>query len=424
MNRRIFNMALASTAAAVATGCSAVGGRSGPGGRTVLYNAIDDKMTRYEVDVESATLTQRESVMLPSFVQYAWVHPSHRYVYASTSDVGGGSAPGAGKMNRLCALRVGTDGALALHGEPQALTARPINNSVDATGNYALTCYSSPANLTIHRINADGTLGPEVVQNAKLDMGIFPHQIRTTPGNRSVILVTRGVSATATKPEDPGALKIFKFNDGQLTPLANLQVGGRGGLGYGPRHLDFHPTRPWVYLSIERQNQLHMHMMQGDSLAPEPSYISKTTVGDVSGIASQLAAAIHVHQQGHVVYVANRARGTVKFNGQEVFGGGENTIAVFSINPETGEPTLIQSAEAHGFYFRTFSIDPTGRLLVAASGVDMLVREGDSVRRVPAALHVYRIAADGRLTFVRRYDVELPNKEAQQLWVGMMSLSA
>jgi 6-phosphogluconolactonase (cycloisomerase 2 family) len=282
-----------------------------------------------------------------------------------------------------------------------------------------LTCFSNRANLTIHGIKADGTLGAEVVQDAKLDRGIFPHQIRATPGNRSVILVTRGVSATATAPESPGALKIFKFNDGQLSPLANVQVGGHGGLGYGPRHLDFHPTKPWVYLSVERQNQLHMHAMQGDSLAPEPSYIRKTTVGDGAANASQLAAAIHVHPRGDVVYVANRARGTVKFNGQEVFGGGENTIAVFSINPKTGEPTLIQSAEAQGFYLRTFSIDPSGRLLVAASGVDMLVREGNNVRRVPAALHVFRIAGDGR-----RYDVELPNSAAQQLWVGMMSLSA
>ena len=71
-------------------------------------------------------------------------------------------------------------------------------------------------------------------------------------------MVTRGNRPEANKAEDPGALKLYHFTDGQLSPLANLPVGGNGGLGYGPRHLDFHPTQPWVYVSVESQNELHM----------------------------------------------------------------------------------------------------------------------------------------------------------------------
>jgi len=56
------------------------------------------------------------------------------------------------------------------------------------------------------------------------------------------------------KPEDPGALKIFGFEDGQLTNRASIAPGG--GYGFGPRHLDFHPAQPWVYVSLERQNKL------------------------------------------------------------------------------------------------------------------------------------------------------------------------
>jgi limonene-1,2-epoxide hydrolase len=51
----------------------------------------------------------------------------------------------------------------------------------------------------------------------------------------------------------------------------------------------------------------------------------------------------------------------------------------------------------------------------------MLVREGNNVRRVSGALHVFRIAADGRLTFVRRYDLEL-GEGVEQQWVAMMAL--
>jgi hypothetical protein len=44
--------------------------------------------------------------------------------------------------------------------------------------------------------------------------------------------------------------------------------------------------------------------------------------------------------------------------------GGENNIAVFSIGPETGEPTLVQHAYPYSFHVRTFSVDPSGKMMV------------------------------------------------------------
>ncbi len=163
-----------------------------------------------------------------------------------------------------------------------------------------------------------------------------------------------------------------------------------------------------------------MHRLQGDSLAAEPVYNKNTTVGNYDIHFPQAAGGIHVHPNGRTVYVSNRANATVDFNGKRVFRGGENNIAVFSINQTTGEPTLIQNADPQSFHVRTFSIDPSGRLMVAASIVDMSVREGNNVRHVPAALTVFRIGADGKLTFVREYDVELGGKF--QWWAGFVGL--
>jgi 6-phosphogluconolactonase len=383
-----------------------------------FYQCVGDRLTRWDVDVDGAVLTPRASITLPSKAQYVWPHPSRRTLYVCTTDAASGNAPDPGKVHRLCAVRVSPDGTLALHGEPQPLPQRPLHNCVDATGKYVLTCYNNPSNLTVHRINGDGTAGAQVAQKSKIDLGIFAHQVRMTPGNRSTILVTRGNRPTAQKPEDPGALKVYRFHEGQLAPLANLPVGGKGGHGYGPRHLDFHPTRPWAYVSVESQNQLHMHPLQGDSLAPEPAYNKKTTVGTYDISFPQAAGGIHVHPDGRAVYVSNRANATVDFNGKRVFRGGENNIAVFSIDPGTGEPVLVQHADPESFHVRTFSIDPTGRILVAASISDMWVREGEGVRHAPAALTVFRIAGDGRLEFARRIDVELGGRF--QWWTGFV----
>jgi 6-phosphogluconolactonase (cycloisomerase 2 family) len=416
MDRRTFSTALLSAAATSAAGL----GSAAAGVRTVLYQGVGDRLTQWNVDVDTATLIPQASVTLPSNIQYVWPHPSRKFLYASTSDAASGNAPNPGTVHRLCALSVDATGAISMHGESMALPQRPIHNSIDARGEYALTCYNNPSNLTVHRINDDGSVGAQVPQAAKLDYGIFAHQILSMPGNRAVVMVTRGNRPEKNKDEDPGALKIYAFKDGQLSPLANLPVGGKGGLGYGPRHLDFHPSQPWAYVSVESQNELHMHRIDSDRLSLEPLYKRGTTIGTYDISFPQSAGAIHVHPNGRTVYVSNRASATVDFDGKKVFQGGENNIAVFSINPMTGEPTLIQNEDPQSFHIRTFSIDPSGRILVAASIIDMNVRDGNNVRHVPAALTVFRVGEDGKLTFARKYPVELGGKF--QWWSGLVNL--
>jgi hypothetical protein len=135
-----------------------------------------------------------------------------------------------------------------------------------------------------------------------------------------------------------------------------------------------------------------------------------------------MCSAVHVHPNGRFVYVANRADGTVDIKGQRVFNGGENTIAVFAINPTTGEPTLIQHVETHSYHVRTFSFDPGGQLMIAASTRSMLVRDGAGVGNVPATMSVYRVGDDGKLAFVRKYDVETPGRKTL-FWMGMVGLT-
>src|SRR5262245_29106480 len=172
MDRRTFNAALMGAAATSLAGC-ATGGAGGGGRRAGFYQAVGDRLTHWAVDVEGAELVRRDSITVPSNVQYVWPHPSRKYLYVSTSDAASGNAPNPGTVHRLCAVDVGANGALRLHGEPQVLPQRPIHNSVDATGGYALTCYNNPSNLTVHRINGDGTVGAPVSQAAKVDTGIF-----------------------------------------------------------------------------------------------------------------------------------------------------------------------------------------------------------------------------------------------------------
>jgi 6-phosphogluconolactonase (cycloisomerase 2 family) len=384
--------------------------------KAVFYQAIGPELTRYDIGVEGATLTKRETVATPGAkVQYVWPHPSKQWLYVVSSDGGPGTIPGI--KNVATAFRIDpSSGALTAHGETAALPHRPVHGSVDRAGEFLLTAYNYPSHITVHRIKPDGTVGAEVRQPERLDLGVFAHQVLTTPGNRTAIMVTRGNDATADKPEDPGALKVYRFNDGVLTNLASIAPGN--GLGFGARHIDFHPTQPWLFVSVERQNQLYVYRLQpDDNLSRDPHFVKTTLAAPGNLRPGQAAGAIHVHPTGRFVYLTNRNSGTTDVAGKKVFGGGENNVAVFAIDQITGEPTLIQNAEAHTNHLRTFSIDPSGRLLIAASIQPIALHDGTTLA---AALVLYRIGADGRLEFARKYEVD--TGRFMQFWTGMVTL--
>ncbi len=278
--------------------------------------------------------------------------------------------------------------------------------------------YNNPSAVTVHRLNADGAIGAPVFPG-KLDTCVYAHQILATPSNRVVTLVTRGNDAGPDRAEDPGAIKTFAFNNGVLTDLASIAPGN--GLGFGPRHLDFHPSEPWVFVSIERQNQLYVYKLDPDTgLAREPMFI-KDTLAAPNATARQAAGPIHIHPNGRFVYLTNRASAVTDFRGKKIFAGGENSIAVFAIDQTTGEPQLIQNIDGRGIQLRTFSIHPSGRVLVAASIMPLAVRDGDSIATLTAGLTVFRIGSDGTLEFVRKYDVDTGDR--QQFWSGMVALA-
>ena len=413
LDRRTF-MSIAASAAAMPRAAWAQAASK----RAAVYASVGEVLTQYDVDADGLTLSARGSVTLPANVQYAWPHESHRSLYVATSSSAAGTGP-AGTVHHVSAFRIDPpSGALTPHGRPIALPARPIHITTDTPSEHVLVAFNNPSALRVYRINSDATLGGEVEQSATLDFGTYGHQVRVAPDGRLAILVARGNDPTSSRPEDPGALKVFNYKGGALTK--EVSIAPNGGYGFGPRHLDFHPTQPWVYVSLERQNKVYVYKREGDALGSEAIYKKETLENPDKMVSRQAAGTVHVHPNGRFLYGVNRADATREFEGKNVFMGGENTLAVYSINQSTGEPTPIQHIDTRGIHCRTFHIDPSGRMLVAAHNVPVLARDGAGVKTVPACLSVFRVGPDGKLDFVRKYDVDTRDKI--MFWMGMVPL--
>ncbi|EOD14345.1 hypothetical protein EMIHUDRAFT_451784, partial [Emiliania huxleyi CCMP1516] len=167
-------------------------------------------------------------------------HPSNGCVYAA----------GSGKLR---AYKVAADGMLEEFSSADAL-GNPAHFCLSADGAWALCANYSASTLSVLPIAADGSVGAatdskhHVVrlnpQLADRQEACHPHQVRLDPGS--------GAWALAC---DLGASRVwvyaFDVARGSLAGAANSERHLLLPEASGPRHLDFHPAKPWVYVLCE-----------------------------------------------------------------------------------------------------------------------------------------------------------------------------
>src|SRR3979411_2895689 len=130
------------------------------------YASAGPELLHYPLGRRNASLVKRESVMLPDSVQYAWPHPSKRYIYVAWSNGSGADHHG------VTAFRIDpASGALHPHGNPVSLPARPVHITTDIPGTHLLVAYNDPSGLTVYGLSPEGTILSPITQPAPLDFG-------------------------------------------------------------------------------------------------------------------------------------------------------------------------------------------------------------------------------------------------------------
>jgi 6-phosphogluconolactonase (cycloisomerase 2 family) len=171
----------------------------------------------------------------------------------------------------------------------------------------------------------------------------------------------QGISHPHHSPLDPtgrfivvpdlGLNKIFLFNldieYGRLVPNNPSSVSAPD--GSGPRHVDFHPSLPYAYVVNELDSTVITYYFDNQAGELSIKQIVSTLPNNVEG---NTGAEIVVAPSGRFVYVSNR---------------GQNSIAIFSVDQESGLLSNVGWESTRGETPRFITLDPYGRFLYAAN---------------------------------------------------------
>ncbi|KAI0382824.1 Lactonase, 7-bladed beta-propeller-domain-containing protein [Hypomontagnella monticulosa] len=192
--------------------------------------------------------------------------------------------------------------------------------------------------------------------NATLQDKPHPHGIVVDPTGKFVVVPDRGADA----------LRTYSVGwDDRLVELGPYFTAP----GNGPRHGVFvkGTSRTFFYVLGELTNSLHgfeVLYQDNGTLGFRQFYNDsayKTGFGDLSGKA--LPAEIAVAEGGRHLVLSTRDDGRSEYQGER-----SDTVATYSVDPETGGLTLVGLTASGGLWPRTFAISRDGTLIAVANG--------------------------------------------------------
>ncbi|MBN2508400.1 MAG: lactonase family protein [Verrucomicrobia bacterium] len=314
-------------------------------GRRVYFGTYTGPVSEgiYMSRLELGTGKLTEPVLAAKAVNPSFLapHPHREFLYA-VGEVWSGP-----KKGTVTAFRIeASTGALTELNQQPSGGAGPCHLSLDRTGKHLMVANYGGGSIAVLPVLEDGSLGEATAFVQHTGSSIHPqrqkephaHGIYTDAAARFVFVPDLGLDK----------VMIYRLEAGKLIahdpPFARVRPGA------GPRHFALHPSERFAYVINELDSTVTgfrydaqrgvLQGMQSVSTLPK-GFDGKNTTAE-----------IEVHPTGKFLYGSNR---------------GHDSLAVYSMTPETGMLTLVEHEPTLGKTPRGFGIDPAGRWLVAAN---------------------------------------------------------
>ncbi|MFC0562086.1 lactonase family protein [Halalkalibacter alkalisediminis] len=219
----------------------------------------------------------------------------------------------------------------------------PCHVSLDSTNRFIFTANYHLGTAVSYQVTDQGEVSPVI--STITHEGKGPHERQEkphahyaglTPDEKYLCVVDLGTDK----------MGIYQNEVGQLSPHSEFTFKP----GTGPRHIQFHPNGKFAYANGELSSEVIALAYDSETGSfKEIQYINSLPS---SFEGESIGGALKISPDGNFVYASNR---------------GDDSIAVFSIDDQTGELSLVDHTSTGGEFPRDFTIDPTGAYLLAAN---------------------------------------------------------
>jgi 6-phosphogluconolactonase len=305
---------------------------------------------RMEMDAATGKLSEPElaaETLSPSFLA---IHPTGRFLYA-VAEVG---SIGPKKTGAVTVFSLDPrSGKVEALNQQSSEGPGPCHLVVDRAGKHVLVANYSGGSVAVLPIGPDGKLGEATSSKKHTGSSVnkdrqeapHAHSINLDPANRFAFAADLGVDK----------IFVYRYDSDKGTLEPNDPPAAVLAPGAGPRHFAFHPDGKHAYVINELAQSI-------TAFRYDPEHGVLTTMQTVPTLAESFkgntTAEVVVHPSGKFLYGSNR---------------GYNSIAAFSIDPNTGDLTAAGQQRTDIKIPRNFNIDPSGKFLVVAN------QDGDSL---------------------------------------------
>lgn len=309
---------------------------------TMKMGHVDGKATGvdvYRLNMETGALTPASKLDGLENPTYLAIAPDGTYIYTVKETESG--------MVTACSIDP-DNGQLTILNTQDAQGQHPTHIAVHENEKYIFIANYGSGSLTVYPIQEDGSLGEASDHMQHEGSSINParqeaahaHCVALDSANNRVFVADLGIDKIMMYDFDPAS--------GKLSPAKQAFAEVKAGAGV--RHLAFHPTKNWLFAINELDSTITVFDYDAENGTLEAKQSISTLPDDFTD--ENTTAAIHVHPSGKFVYGSNR---------------GHDSIAIFAVNEQTGELSIVGYESTQGKSPRDFGIDPSGTFLLAAN---------------------------------------------------------
>jgi len=295
------------------------------------------------LDLDTGQLSEATlaaEAMRPGFIV---LHPDGNHLY-SIGKPAGYEGPRSGSV---CAFKIDpATGALEFMNMQASQGTGPCYLTIDPSGRNILVAHYRGGSCAALPLAKDGSVKPVSSFHQHTGSSVVPRR-QTASHPHAIVLDATGRYAFVP---DLGLdqILVYKFDatTGVLTPNDPPFVAVKP--GSGPRHFAFHPSGKFAYASLEltseatafRYDSEHGTLVENQTLSSLPNSFSGKNTN----------AGICTTPDGRFLYVSNR---------------GHNSIAQFTIDPDSGKLSPIGYASTQALVPHAINMDPSGSALIA-----------------------------------------------------------